>query len=290
MSDPFVALIPPLGPSVLHHFHPQSNPTAATSQHLPTDPSIPPTLDEALSVRRAVFVEEQGVPLENEIDADDPRSWQWVVYASIGPAKGGEQGSTQTGRVGEGEGRDGNGRKGSEGSKVAVGVIRVVPPPHGPHPTPGSGHEVDNADGLVKSSDGELNIGADTAIPANLVLVDRATSFHDGVEPYVKLGRLATLKEYRGLGLGRLLVNNALEWLGKHGKENVQPRPNDPVERERTEGGAGAAAEWKGLVLAHANVAAEGFWKSMGFEKDEGMGEWWEEGIRHVGMFRRLEV
>ena len=36
-----------------------------------------------MEVREKVFVEEQGVPLANEFDSDDPRSCHWVIYASI---------------------------------------------------------------------------------------------------------------------------------------------------------------------------------------------------------------
>jgi len=32
------------------------------------------------------------------------------------------------------------------------------------------------------------------------------------------------------------------------------------------------------------------FWHGLGFEKDQGMGEWDEEGIMHVGMWKRLSV
>ena len=105
----------------------------------------------------------------------------------------------------------------------------------------------------------------------------------------MKLGRLATLKAYRGLGLGTLLVNTALEWAGRN-KESVQMGPGDAVERERVEGVEGSAGAWKGLVLVHAQTHLEGYYAGLGFVRDEGMGEWWEEGIMHVGMWRRLDV
>jgi len=38
---------------------------------------ISKTFIHAMKVREQVFVEEQGVPLENEIDSDDHRSCQW---------------------------------------------------------------------------------------------------------------------------------------------------------------------------------------------------------------------
>ena len=40
--------------------------------------SIPKTFIDAMEVREQVFVEEQGVPLENEFDSDDARACHWV--------------------------------------------------------------------------------------------------------------------------------------------------------------------------------------------------------------------
>ena len=56
----------------------------------------------------------------------------------------------------------------------------------------------------------------------------------------------------------------------------------DEVGRER--------GEWKGLVLVHAQKEIERFWAGLGFVRDEGMGVWWEEGIEHVGMWRRVDL
>lgn len=55
-------------------------------------------------------------------------------------------------------------------------------------------------------------------------------------------------------------------------------------------GGEGEGERWQGLVLVHAQVGVEGWYTSLGFERDEGMGVWVEEGIGHVGMWRRVEV
>lgn len=108
---------------------------------------------------------------------------------------------------------------------------------------------------------------------------------HDGKEPFVKLGRLATLKKYRGLGLGRLLVNTAVEWAAKNKGAIREGKGAVQVEREKS-----VVAEWNGLVLVHAQRDVEKFYRSLGFVTDEGLGEWVEEGIQHVGMWRRLEV
>ena len=42
-------------------------------------------IDDALRVRRAVFVEEQGFPADTEPDAFDPLSWQVVLYGDDVP-------------------------------------------------------------------------------------------------------------------------------------------------------------------------------------------------------------
>jgi len=44
------------------------------------------------------------------------------------------------------------------------------------------------------------------------------------------------------------------------------------------------------LVLVHAQVDVERMYEGLGFVRDEGLGRWEEEGIMHVGMFRRVEV
>lgn len=43
-------------------------------------------------------------------------------------------------------------------------------------------------------------------------------------------------------------------------------------------------------MLVHAQVAVEKVWKRYGFFKDESLGVWDEEGIDHIGMWRRLEL
>ena len=225
-----------------------------------------------MSIRETVFVQSQSVPLENELDADDPRAWHWVVYASVGVPKGGRGEGDQSARRGSGPG------SGSISGRVPVGTLRLVPPPHPPHPAPGSHHAIDNAEGGAPPPAAAQQSPTPTAAlaPARL---------HASTEPYVKLGRLATLPDYRGLGLGRLLVNTALEWVGRNA-ERVSGGGGDPVAREREGGEDG----WRGLVLVHAQVGVRGFWEGLGFVQYVGLGEWWEEGIRHVGMWRRVEV
>jgi predicted GNAT family N-acyltransferase len=167
----------------------------------PTDPrpkGAPKLFLDAMDVRIKVFCDEQNCALEPELDEDDPRSWHWVAYS------------------------DGN---------EPVSVIRIVPPPHGPHP---NGH-------------------------------------HDAdEEPYVKLGRVATMPNHRGMGLSRMLTNEAFKWLSEH-SEQV------------TEG-------WKGLVLCHAQTDVERMYGKLGFATDDKLGKWDEEGIEHIGMWKRVQT
>ena len=71
-----------------------------------------------MAVREEVFVREQGVAAENEIDDDEERSWHWIVYA--GPSAEGEKG--------EQEDDCGRARR-----LEPVGTVRLVPPPHHHH-------------------------------------------------------------------------------------------------------------------------------------------------------------
>ncbi|PYI00368.1 hypothetical protein BO78DRAFT_412337 [Aspergillus sclerotiicarbonarius CBS 121057] len=208
-------LIPPPGKSTPLTLPPTSTTTTTiTSSNLP--------LTDALTIRSLVFVTEQNCTPEGEIDNDDPRSWQWVIYHQPPTEK-----------------------------KTPVAVIRLVPPPHPPHEVlthPDSGLELPEWD-----------------------------MAH---EPYVKLTRVAVLKEWRGYGLGRKLVDEALEWAR-----------GNPREIERAyEGVTGERKEWKGLVLVHAQTQVERMYARLGFETDEGLGRWDEEGIEHVGMWRRVSL
>ncbi|PKX93612.1 GNAT family N-acetyltransferase [Aspergillus novofumigatus IBT 16806] len=191
--------------------------TARTSPSPPLQPiptNNPPVFNDAMAIRLKVFVEEQHVPASAEIDDDDPRSWQWVIYDS------------------------------SNGVKTPVAVIRLVPPPHAPHE-------------LI------TNPGADASLP----------KYDIAHEPYIKLTRVAVLREYRGLGLGRRLVDEALGWARAMGRR---------LRRHEL--------RWKGSVLVHAQVQGEKMYERLGFVTDEEMGRWDEEGIEHVGMWKRIDL
>jgi len=142
---------------------------------------IPEVFRDAMSVREEVFVDEQHTPLVDEFDYDDARCYHWVAYASVGTTNPSENDSKQSNNERGQYGR----RKSSTANKVAIGTIRLVPPPHPPHPQPGSSHKIDNAEQEMPYGAAEVNRAGQ----------DQTKS---GQEPYIKLGRLAVLNQYRG--------------------------------------------------------------------------------------------
>ncbi|KAI1494433.1 hypothetical protein F5X96DRAFT_559942 [Biscogniauxia mediterranea] len=136
-------------------------------------------------------------------------------------------------------------------------------------------------------------LSAVAALPSFGRSDDRATTYHDGREPYVKLSRVAVVPEFRGLGVASQLWAAARRWLEAH------PTYFDPsvaaLGMDRLgASGAGAGGDiiprWNGLVCCHAQESVAGVYERWGFRVDEGMGRWYEEGIPHVGMFARLHV
>ncbi|KAF4622671.1 hypothetical protein G7Y89_g14357 [Cudoniella acicularis] len=254
-ATPFIAF---QGPSNLDGYGRQ---VKASKQ--PSD--IPKTFLDAMEVREQVYVEEQGVPLENEFDSDDTRACHWVIYASVNT-------------VTEPEERDDDGnilrRKKSVTKSQPIGTIRLVPFPHPPHPKPGVSYAAD-----------ALETGPSNPPP---YIVDRETTYHDGKEPYIKLGRLAVLKEFRGCGLAKFLVNAAINWAQDNPtyfNPSIRNLGMDKIGASILEG----IPAWKGLMCVHAQEQVAKAWEKWGFKLDEGMGIWFEEGIPHVGMFQRLD-
>jgi predicted GNAT family N-acyltransferase len=153
-----------------------------------------------MTIRLQVFCTEQGCSTTTELDADDSRSWHWVAYNATA-------------------------------AHQPVACLRLVPPPHAPHPN----------------------------------------GFTDPEEPpYVKLTRLAVLPEARAKGLARVLCDEAAGW----------------AKKSKNEIGGG----WDGLVLVHAQVGVEAVYEKLGFETDGRLGRWDEEGIEHLGMWRRWDL
>lgn len=194
-----------------------------------------PIFRDALTIRMDVFVTEQGCSAEEEVDIDDAISWHWVLFA-------------------RGEG-------GKEEEGVPAATIRFVPASTHDH-----GHDV------VYGAKPVVDEGAKGAKMPTEPNYGKSNSLWDGKERYAKIGRLATREQFRGRGFGKLLLQEALKWAGKHHQE------------------VGKEGKWNGLVLAHAQVAVEGWYEGLGWARDEGMGQWWEEGIEHVAMWRRVNL
>ncbi|XMA10805.1 hypothetical protein WAI453_003596 [Rhynchosporium graminicola] len=133
-----------------------------------------------------------------------------------------------------------------------VGTVRLVPSPHHPHPVEGARYEAPDEDGLAFTAR-ELFLA-----PLPKYTNDRSTSLHDGVKPFVKLGRLCVMEKCRGRQCAVWLVQRMLQW--------AVASPGFAC--------AGDGRQWKGLVGIHANVDAIRTWKKCGFEVDEAMGEW----------------
>lgn len=89
-------------------------------------------------------------------------------------------------------------------------------------------------------------------------------------EPYIKLSRVATLAQARGQKLTTILMEAAFSYLSSN---------PDLV-----------GSEWKGLVLTHAQVYVEGMYIKLGFVTDNRLGRWDEEGIEHLGMWKKLTI
>ena len=188
-----------------------------------------------------------------------------VVYAPIN--------TTTEPEVKDAEGNTAK-RKRSVTRSTPIGTIRLVPFPHAPHPESGSVFIA--------------NAKEEPAGPLPYI-TDRQTTFHDGKEPYIKLGRIAVVREFRGAGVARMLASAALTWA----QEN--PTFFNPSVTTLSMDNLGARKPedipiWKGLVCVHAQESVEKAWAKWGFELDEGMGAWKEEGIKHVGMFQRLPI
>ncbi|KAL2827596.1 acyl-CoA N-acyltransferase [Aspergillus cavernicola] len=242
------SLLPPPGQN-------NGSPLTLPTRTIPYPANNPKLFNDALAVRLEVFVDEQKCAADLEIDDDDPRSWQWVIYddtlvSAIEP---------------------------STSIKVPVAVVRLVPPPHVAH---------------------EDAVAAFAPIPASGAHGNgEQTSENEGPkydlahEPYIKFGRVAVLSGYRGCGLARRLMETAIEW-AEQNPGDINRAFGEVVGKEGGGGGGGSGLvpEWKGLALVHAQGQVERMYERLGFVTDEGLGRWVEEGIEHVGMWKRLDV
>ncbi|KAF3143359.1 hypothetical protein TWF703_010771 [Orbilia oligospora] len=94
---------------------------------------------------------------------------------------------------------------------------------------------------------------------------------------YVLLGRLAVLKPFRKLGLARLLVEEALRYAASEGSAGGFDLPGEGI-------------KWDGKCYVHAQTNVQGWWANNGFYRDDDAGEWDEEGIMHVGMWKDIAL
>jgi len=262
----------------------------------PWDPVIPPIFLDAMSVREAVYVDEQGVPLHFEFDLDDMRAIHWVIYASVQKPVAPEITDPSTGEILV--------PRRSSTKTVPIGTIRLIPFPHQPHPRQGGiyvGDRLVNAGSLATEVDPNRSgfVPEMTDEERKRVRepwcwppgIERETDLHNGQEPYMKLGRLAVLKEFRGRGIASQLVQTAIKWI------QDQPDLFDPLASnvgfarvESTPSGGQLLPRWNGLFMCHAQEAAIPLWEKWGFKVDKSLGRWIEEGIPHVAMFLRVPV
>ncbi|KAK1773838.1 acyl-CoA N-acyltransferase [Copromyces sp. CBS 386.78] len=283
MGTPFIATLEPPGLSL----SPWDGSLPPSQQSPSSLNTVPKTFLDAMSIRESVFINEQEIPAENEFDPNDARSVHFVIYASINQVVQQEVLDADTGRVMR--------PRKSETRSLPIGTVRIVPFPHAPHPVKGGRYLADelvNFDELDEDTKKALLELAEQRQGHGERWKDRKTSLHDGEEVYMKLGRLAVLKEYRGRGIAGQLIRRAVEWM------KANPRYFSPSVKERgfealgidPERDARMMPKWRGLFCVHAQLSAMAVWKRAGFVVDEEMGRWWEEGIEHVGMFQRVDV
>ena len=116
---------------------------------------------------------------------------------------------------------------------------------------------------------------------------DYATSeVWDKSEPFAKIGRLATMEQFRGRGYGALLIEEVRKWATTNATEVTLNRALTDDEP------AGANWEkeqrWKGLICAHAQSSVARWYVKQGFMVDKGIKIWKEESIDHVAVWRRV--
>jgi predicted GNAT family N-acyltransferase len=234
-SDFVECVLPPY--SRLANYDRRKPPSEQANASIEPLKRVPQAFIDAMVVREEVFVKEQGVLLENELDSDDRRSFHWVAYASMPSKPGALEGKKDSSEI--------------VSTRVPIGTIRVVPAPNPPH------------------EENDRGVG------------------DQGQESYVKIGRLAVVKDFRKMGISNLLIRRAIDFVAKHpGDVRLQL---DPAERE-VYLQKNAALEFQGLIMVHAQIGVQKIWAKYGFETDEALGTWDEEGIDHVGMWKRVDT
>jgi predicted GNAT family N-acyltransferase len=298
----FVTHVAPMGTALLSF----NRSLSATEQSKPN--SIPQAFMDAMAVREVVFVDEQHVPWDRELDSEDANCHHFVAYANVAvktkkaipldqPLPPGAEGSPDTAPSSSRPRSSGRPRSSTDASRrrssadgaspsieggmnKPVGTIRIVPPEGVVAP---ASRRSSSTAGLVTSPVQET-----LPPPADDNPTPHPTLYPN--EPYIRLGRLATLPEFRGMGLSRLLINTALDYARKN------PRQFSPVIdvteiAAAIQEGVPTPEPWKGLIVVHAQKwRTDALWQKYGFQLDRGMGEWMEEGIMHVGMCLKVDV
>ncbi|KAF1923530.1 uncharacterized protein M421DRAFT_75022 [Didymella exigua CBS 183.55] len=239
--------------------------------------NIPLIFKDAMSVREEVFGE-QGVPLEAEFDEDDARSWHWVAYASVGATTSSPPKGTLTRSDSGNTPADDARRASATAQRTPVGTIRLIPPPHSP-----SKYKEEKP--VTHPDDG-------TPTTERIVHTD---------EPYIKLGRLSVVGAFRGNKIARMLLNATIKFAAEH-PELIYSLPS-PTTRELAALKAPNTTRqlsWQGLVFIHAQLQLVEMWEKYGFSEalrdEQGNVEidaephWVEEGIEHVGMWKRIKI
>jgi predicted GNAT family N-acyltransferase len=93
--------------------------------------------------------------------------------------------------------------------------------------------------------------------------------------------------------MSKLLITTALEYLRENPLRFCHKyyRLEELLTAIQEKTTKDAPIAWKGLVVVHAQRdKTVDLWKKYGFEIDEGMGEWDEEGMMHVGMWLRVDI
>lgn len=94
-----------------------------------------------------------------------------------------------------------------------------------------------------------------------------------------------------GIGLSKLLLNGAIGWAAQNPDRILPPLHPTVAEQRRIDGShLGKQESWNGLILVHILSADLKFWEDQGFVKDSGMGEWVEDSLAHLGMWKRMKL
>lgn len=240
----------PLGPSITKY----DRELPPNAQHeTSSTATVDQTFIDAMTVREEVFVKEQGVPLENELDDDDANCIHIVLYADRDHNSAG-----MTPKAMDLVSID-------NGPRQPVGTIRIIPA----------------QDELHTQFDKHRHIDG-TAYTGNV-----QSSVYHGGESFILLGRLAVRSSQRGRRFADALVNAAMNHAATN-PQKVFSAVSQAIAHDDTI--PSQPAPWRGLVQIHAQKQVQKFWAKFGFETDEGLGTWDEEGIDHVAMWSRIAL